>query len=102
MVETAQDRGKRRPAHLAIPRGWKDLRNAYMDMVSGGSRRSLCASDNGKNSRWYKAAMQQKAGRISAAAMTKEVIFEAVNGAINDRIDEVYKTKYRAARILPR
>ena len=31
---------------------------------------------NGKDSRWYKAAIRQKAGRISAAGMTKEVTFE--------------------------
>jgi len=49
---------------------------------------------NGKNSRWYKAAMRQKAGRIIAAGMTKEVGFEPVEGAINDRIDEAYRTKY--------
>jgi hypothetical protein len=31
--------------------------------------------------------MRQKAGRIRAAGITKEVVFEPVNGAINDRID---------------
>jgi len=39
---------------------------------------------NGRSSRWYKAAMAQKAGRIIAAAITKEVGFDAVEGAIND------------------
>ena len=33
---------------------------------------------NGQNSRWYQAAVQQKAGRIIAAGMTKEVTFEPV------------------------
>jgi hypothetical protein len=47
-------------------------------------------SYNGKNSRWHQAAMQQKAGRITAVGMTKEVSFEPVNGAINDRIDDAY------------
>jgi hypothetical protein len=49
---------------------------------------------NGKKSRWYKAAARQKAGRIAAAGMTKEVVFEPVDGPINDRIDEVYRAKY--------
>ena len=49
---------------------------------------------NGPNSRWYQAAMQQKAGRIMAAGVTKEVRFEPVEGAINDRIDDAYRTKY--------
>lgn len=49
---------------------------------------------NGKDSRWYQAAVREKAGRISAAGMTKEVSFEPVSGAINERIDEAYKAKY--------
>jgi hypothetical protein len=50
---------------------------------------------NGQNSRWHKAAMQQKAGQITTAGMTKEVTFEAVNGAINDSIDDAYRAKYK-------
>jgi hypothetical protein len=53
---------------------------------------------NGQNSRWYKAAVRQKAGEIIAAGMTKEVVFEAVddpgNERIGDRIDEAYRAKY--------
>lgn len=49
---------------------------------------------NGQNSRWYGAAVRQQAGRISAAGMTKEVTFEPVDGAINDRIDDAYRAKY--------
>jgi hypothetical protein len=55
---------------------------------------------NGKNSRWYQAAMRQKAGRIAAAGMTKEVTFEPVDGPINDRIDEAYRAKYRSSEYL--
>ena len=32
---------------------------------------------NGTDSRWYQAALRQKAGRIVAAGMMKEVIFES-------------------------
>jgi hypothetical protein len=49
---------------------------------------------NGQQSRWYQAAMRQKAGRIRAAGMTKEVVFEPVEGPLNDRIDEAYRAKY--------
>ena len=49
---------------------------------------------NGKDSRWHKAAMRQKAGRISAAGMTKLVRFDPVEGQMNDRIDEAYRAKY--------
>src|SRR5262245_20205780 len=48
---------------------------------------------NGQNSRWYQAALRQKAGRITAAGMTKEVMFEPVQGSINDRIDDAYRAK---------
>jgi hypothetical protein len=50
---------------------------------------------NGRNSRWYQAAVRQKAGRIIAAGMTKEVSFQPVDGPINDQIDEAYRAKYR-------
>ncbi|HTV03904.1 MAG TPA: DUF2255 family protein [Acidobacteriaceae bacterium] len=49
---------------------------------------------NGKTSSWYKSAVQQKAGRIIAAGLTKEVSFGPVDGAINDRIDDAYRAKY--------
>ena len=55
---------------------------------------------NGQKSRWYKAAVRQKAGRISAAGMTKEVTFEPVNGPINDRIDDAYRAKYKGSPYL--
>jgi hypothetical protein len=38
--------------------------------------------------------MRQKAGRIQAAGMTKEVSFEAADGSMNDRIDDAYRAKY--------
>ncbi len=55
---------------------------------------------NGQNSRWYQAAIRQKAGRITAAAMTKEVAFEPVNGSINDLIDDAYGSKYHGSPYL--
>src|SRR5258708_10563543 len=55
---------------------------------------------NGQNSRWYQAAIRQKAGRITAAAMTKEVAFEPVNGSINDLIDVTYRSKYHGSSYL--
>ena len=48
---------------------------------------------NGTRSRWYQAALRQKAGRIRAAGMTKEVSFEPLDGPINDRIDEAYRAR---------
>jgi hypothetical protein len=55
---------------------------------------------SGQASRWYQAAARQKAGRMTAAGMTREVAFESVEGPINDRIDDAYRTKYRGSRYL--
>ena len=55
---------------------------------------------NGKNSRWYRAAVRQKAGRIIAAGMTKEVTFERADGPINNRIDDAYRAKYHGSPYL--
>jgi hypothetical protein len=50
---------------------------------------------NGQKSRWYQAAVRQKAGRITTAGITKEVAFEPADDApINDRIDAAYRAKY--------
>jgi hypothetical protein len=55
---------------------------------------------NGQKSRWYQAAMRQKAGRITVAEITKEVRFEPVDGPINDRIDAAYRAKYKGSPYL--
>ena len=55
---------------------------------------------NGQNSSWYKAAVRQQAGRITAAGLTKEVTFEPVEGAVNDRIDDAYREKYKGSPYL--
>jgi hypothetical protein len=55
---------------------------------------------NGQDSRWYQAAVRQVAGRIAAAGITKEVTFEPVDDAMNDRIDDAYRKKYRGSPYL--
>jgi hypothetical protein len=59
---------------------------------------------NGQQSRWYQAAVRQKAGRINAAGMTKRVAFEPVNGPdddrVNDEVNEAYRAKYRGSAYL--
>lgn len=54
----------------------------------------------GQNSRWYQAAVRQKAGRITAAGMTKEVAFEPVDGEIGSLIDDAYRAKYKGSPYL--
>lgn len=56
---------------------------------------------NGTSSRWYKAALRQKAGRILSAGITKEVAFAPVSDVtLNDRIDHAYRAKYRGSPYL--
>src|SRR5207302_4486642 len=55
---------------------------------------------NGQKSRWYKSAVRQKAGRITAAGMTKEVSFEQVDVKISYRIDDAYRAKYKGSPYL--
>ena len=55
---------------------------------------------NGTNSSWYQAATKQKAGRIAAGGLTKEVAFQTVEGQIDDRIDDAYRTKYHSSPYL--
>ena len=54
---------------------------------------------NGQSSHWYQAATRQKAGRVLAGGLTKEVAFEPVDGD-NGRIDEAYRVKYRGSPYL--
>lgn len=49
---------------------------------------------SGTASRWHKAAMHQKAGRIIAAGLTRDVTFAPVEGPVQDRIDDAYRAKY--------
>jgi hypothetical protein len=55
---------------------------------------------NGQSSRWYQAAMRQGAGRITAAGITKEVVFESSKGPVNETIDAAYQRKYRGSPYL--
>lgn len=55
---------------------------------------------NGKSSRWYQSAVQQKSGRIYAAGMVKDVSFETASSELNDKIDVAYKAKYSGNQYL--
>jgi hypothetical protein len=55
---------------------------------------------NGPGGKWYQAAIREKAGRITAAGITKDVSFEPVSGAIQDRIDDGYRAKYAGSPYL--
>jgi len=54
---------------------------------------------NGQQSRWYQAAVRQRAGRIRAAGLTKEVVFASVDGAINNRVDAAYLPRPSTAAV---
>lgn len=57
---------------------------------------------HGTSSRWYHAAVTQRAGRIQAAGGTYEARFEpATDPALNDRVDAAYRRKYAGDSYLP-
>ncbi|MCG8967776.1 MULTISPECIES: DUF2255 family protein [Streptomyces] len=49
---------------------------------------------NGPGSRWYRAAMTQRAGRIRVAGTEFEVRFEPADGSVLDAVDDAYRTRY--------
>jgi hypothetical protein len=53
-----------------------------------------------ESSRWYQSAISQKAGRITAGGITKEVLFEPATGAVNKLIDDAYRKKYKGSPYL--
>ena len=53
---------------------------------------------HGKSSRWYQAALQQRAGHIRAAGATRQVAFDPVaDAALLERIDAAYRAKYKGS-----
>lgn len=55
---------------------------------------------NGPRSRWYRAAMNQGAGRIRLADETLEVTFAAAPAELADHIDAAYREKYAGSPYL--
>lgn len=55
---------------------------------------------NGMRSRWYGAAMAQRAGRIVAAGHTYEVGFAPAEADMLDAVDQAYRAKYPGADYL--
>ena len=55
---------------------------------------------NGRNSRWFQSAMEQKAGRITVAGITRKVTFDPADGELQDRIDDAYREKYKGSEYL--
>lgn len=57
---------------------------------------------HGQKSSWYQAAIKQKAGRIHAAGMIKDVTFEPViDDGINEKINEAYQEQYGSSPYFP-
>jgi hypothetical protein len=56
---------------------------------------------NGQQSRWYQAAISQKAGRVRVAGKSHEVTFEPVGSEVDVAIDVAYEEKYPASSAVP-
>ncbi len=51
-------------------------------------------------SSWYRAAIRQKGGPHSCRRHDEDVVYESVDGRINDRIDDAYRAKYAGSPYL--
>jgi hypothetical protein len=56
---------------------------------------------NGPGSRWYQAAMSQKAGRVRVAGEDFDVTFEPAGDTDADEIDAAYEKKYPGSSAVP-
>ena len=56
---------------------------------------------SGQESRWYQAAIHQKAGRVRVAGTNYEVTFEAAGDDVSDAIDAGYEAKYPGSTAVP-
>ena len=56
---------------------------------------------NGQESRWYRAAATQKAGRIRVGITYHDVTFEAAGTTDEAAIDAAYEAKYPGSSALP-
>lgn len=57
---------------------------------------------NGTNGRWYRSALAQRAGKITAAGVEHEVEFTPIDDPeLGERIDAAYEEKYAGSRYLP-
>ncbi|MBO0985394.1 DUF2255 family protein [Rathayibacter sp. SD072] len=60
----------------------------------------LARAWNGRSSRWYRAAIEQGAGRIRAAGTEHEVAFEQADPAMHEAVDAAYRAKYAGSPYL--
>lgn len=64
--------------------------------------RVFVRSYNGRNGRWYQAAVAQHAGKITAASTEHDVTFTPIDAAdLGSRIDAAYAAKYASSPYLP-
>jgi len=57
-------------------------------------------AQEGERSSWYRAALRERGGQITAAGLTRMVAFERVQGEINGQIDAAYRARYATSPML--
>lgn len=56
---------------------------------------------SGPESRWYRAAISQKAGQVRVAGKNYDVTFEPAGDEVSDAIDAAYEAKYPGSSAVP-
>lgn len=52
-------------------------------------------SGYGRSAAWFRGTEERREGHIQAWGVEKDVLFVDADPAVNDRIDDAYRTKYR-------
>jgi hypothetical protein len=80
---------------IAARRRDGSLRNQVIIWVVRDDDELYVRSVDGPDAAWYRATHARHAGRVSAGGVEKDVAFEAAGGALDDRLDAAYRSKYR-------
>lgn len=87
--------------YISIPNRDGSMHQPAWIWIAQSGDELFCRGYFGKQARWYQSAKREGKGRISVGGVTKEVVFEfPEDKAINDLVDEGYKTKYKGSRYL--
>jgi hypothetical protein len=71
-----------------------------MDMVSGCRQRAICASLSWQKINLVSGSAQAEGRKITVAGMTLSVSFSPVDAALNNSIDDAYRSKYAGRQYL--
>ena len=86
--------GRAEELELASLRGDGTLRKPVTVWVVRHGEDLYVRSGYGRDAAWFRATQVRREGRIKAGSVERDVVFVDADSALNDQIDEAYRTKY--------